>query len=627
MHKSSSENPSLSPPLLLPLHRHVERIARAWPHKAAIQTYDGVFWSYSQLHRISVGLGARIARQLALAPGSLVPVALEKRASSVALILALFWLRCAYVPCDPSQPQARLHRILDQLNSHLLLANGTIDSSVSRKVEVINVEAWVRELEGQGSLECVSLSSDDGVPFLFTSGSTGTPKGVKVSHRSVAASIAAQQALYGTRQQQECGNAFGAPLWTHRCLQFSQFSFDWSVWDLTMLASGACLCLRDLTDMLPEMGDTLSCLRVTLLQTTPTVAKLFTPSEARHLDLLCLSGEPLVDDVRNVWAPHVRLINAYGITEITVVCCAQDRFTVDMPASLIGNALGTSRLLVLDDNNEPCALDCPGELLVCGDQIAEGYFRDPERTAAAFVRLRDGAKAYRSGDLVVFDSALNALRYLRRKDCQVNIKGLRIELGEVQVGLTRSASAQMPICAVDVEAMGNELVAFVVFEPSFSRSEEPNKIKKTGPATTQEIEIDTSSSRQALQELAVQARTELPRYMVPTVWIALAELPLVSSGKLDKRKLDQVYQRHLETWCTAQTQRKSTPDDDNHKNKEGPRSAKGPMMTSVLEAWSHVLGRDRKSISSNVEFGFLGGDSILAIRLSSHLRRLGIGLS
>lgn len=629
--------------LLLPWHRGVQQFALRNPCKVAIQSFDGVFWTYGHVWRLSVSLSRRIQEELQLPSRSqaavgerLMPVALQKRPSTVVLLLALAILGFAYVPCDPGQPEARLNRILVQVGSKWLLTNGHRPSCRS-ETQIVDVEQWITQTT-KDELDKIGIEEVDGVAAeneldrlcyqLFTSGSSGVPKGVQVSHHSVAASIQAQASLYERRDGQDTldvGNDESRTqptvqqMWTHRCLQFSQLSFDWSVWDLGSLVHGSTLCFRGMDEMLSDMQDTMNEMQITLLQTTPTVTKLFEAERNQHLTTLCLSGEPLTRSVVEAWtSPGVRIINAYGITEITVVCSAQDYVDATTPVSLIGRSLGLNQLRVVDEHGRPCPVDCPGELIVCGLQVAEGYAGDPERTRQSFFRLDDDAtKAYRSGDIVVWDSEHDGLRYLHRKDKQINIKGLRIELGEVEAGLRRCyseplsttpSSHRLSISSVAAEAINEEIVAFVAFSSSTGKQDRMEELQ---------LYFD-ETHRKALQELARRARSQLSQYMIPSRWVAINHLPLGSSGKLDRRTLLDKYSSNHDAI------QKSLASRDDVRSEQQLDSG---LMETIRSAWATVLNRQADTMTLDDPFGFVGGDSILAIRLSALLRQESLLLS
>ncbi|KAF8584771.1 AMP-dependent synthetase and ligase, partial [Ramaria rubella] len=171
-----------------------------------------------------------------------------------------------------------------------------------------------------------------------------------------------------------------------RVLQFSNYTFDFSVWDWTnTLSTGGTLCVVPKRRLMDDLGLVARSLDVTYIGASPTVAALITPEGVPSLLTLCAGGELLTAVVRNTWADAVFIVNIYGPTETNVSVVARSGFKSSTPCSHIGWRFGLNSVYILDDRRRPVPLGCVGELFVSGPQLAHGYLHKPEETARVFV--------------------------------------------------------------------------------------------------------------------------------------------------------------------------------------------------------------------------------------------------
>ncbi len=438
--------------------------AAARPEHDAVVGVDGVL-SYGELYRRATALGRQL-RAAGVLPNQLVAVAVDKSATQYVAALGVQLAGGAYLPVDPDLPTARQDHMLSHGEVRIVLtrAGGPDRSDWPTGVRpmVVDLKSTV---EDEGPLEPVQQPTDLAY-VLYTSGSTGTPKGVMLSHRATLNTI--------DQVRQRCG--IGP---SDVALGLSALSFDLSVWDLFgMLGAGA-------TVVLPEPGATRDPGRwlelmaehgVTTWNSVPALAQMLVEQaepDGGHpglagLRLMWLSGDwiplALPDRVRAL-APDTKFVASGGPTETAIWCVAYDVDTVDESWESIpyGRPLANHRIHLLNDRMRPCPVGVAGEMYIGGAGLADGYWRDPQRTDAVFVAHPEtGERLYRSGDLGRWRSD-GTLQILGRDDAQVKIGGFRVELGEVEAALTRQDRVrEAAVVAAGPDRHRRRLVAFVV---------------------------------------------------------------------------------------------------------------------------------------------------------------------
>ncbi|MFJ3671389.1 amino acid adenylation domain-containing protein [Streptomyces sp. NPDC090106] len=541
------------------------------PHAVAV-VYDAREWTYSRLDEEAARLARRL-RAAGVRPGDRVGLRLDRSATMLAAVLAVWRAGGAYVPLDPEYPDARAAFVLSDSGVRVLLASEEPPAaSVPAGVSVVRVGSGeeVRE-EFDPPADGGGPGRDDVAYVLYTSGSTGRPKGVEVTHAALAHLTAAMTHVL---------EPSGPGTW----LGLTALSFDISTVEMFVpLTTGGRIVV------VPEEGrwdaaaqrDLIRAHRVSHVQATPSGWRLLLAAgfgAADGVEVGLVGGEALPHALAGeLRAGLPRLVNVYGPTEATVwstwddVDPAQDEVTIGLP-------LPNTSAHVLDEAMRPVPIGVPGELYLGGAGVARGYLGRAGLTARQFVPDpfgAPGARLYRTGDLAA-RRADGRIRFLGRDDHQVKIRGHRIELGEIEEALARHPDVRLAAVTVHRDAAGGEfLVGYVA-----------------GDAP------DPAGVRGFL-------RGEVSRAMVPDRLVVLDRMPLSPAGKIDRAALPAPGE------ATANPSARTAP--------------RGPVERALADIWARVLGAG--DIGVDDDFFALGGNSLKAVTVSALAREAGLAVT
>ncbi|SMC48906.1 non-ribosomal peptide synthetase [Lentzea albidocapillata] len=524
------------------------QVART-PHAPAVE-FDGTGLTYAELDDRATDLAGALHRAGA-APGRTVGVALPRSLDLIIALYAVHKTGAAYLPVDPGYPADRVaHMVAD-----------------AAPVLVLTPESLAALPAVAEDTPLPSATPDDAAYVIYTSGSTGKPKGVVVPQSGIVNRLLWMQDRYHLTP-------------SDRVLQKTPSSFDVSVWEFFWpLITGAVLVVAK-----PEghkdpayLAGLIESTGVTVAHFVPSMLEVFTasvaPGRCPGLRQVVCSGEALPTPLAERFAAGftAHLDNLYGPTEASVDVTWQ-RFRHDpTPSVPIGRPVWNTQVYVLDPALSPVPAGATGELYLSGTQLATGYLNRPATTGRRFVPNphRPGERMYRTGDLVRWHSG-GVLEYLGRTDDQVKIRGVRIELGEVAAAVSAHPSVAQAAAVVREDRPGDKrLVVYAV--PAESAG------------------FDAASVREF-------AARSLPEAMVPAAVVALTELPLSPSGKLDRRALP----------APDFTRAPTRP----------PRDHRERVLCAVF---ADVLGLD--SVGVDDDFFDLGGHSLLATRLVDRVHR------
>jgi len=508
------------------------------------------------------------------AGGSFAGVFMERSFEMVVALLGILKSGAAYVPLDPELPAPRLKMMLEDTRPLCVITQRHLSERLADWAgQVIVLDAPPQGLEGQpGSNPEIAIQPTDAIYAIYTSGSTGTPKAAVNTHAAVANRILWMQDQYGLEARD-------------RVLQKTPYSFDVSVWEFFWpLVCGATLVIAEpgghrdpayLADLIGGEG-------ITTLHFVPSMLREFLDAEnldrCASLERVFSSGEALPQELRRKFRERLsaELHNLYGPTEaavdVTYWNCSQE---APCPTVPIGRPIANVTAYVLDRHLEPVPIGVAGELYIGGIAVARGYLNRPELTKERFIldpfAAKSGARLYKTGDRARFLADGN-IEYLGRNDNQVKLRGFRIELGEIESALLEQGEVRSAAVVLNQDRGGAQLVAYVV---------------RAGPR------LEARALKAFLAE-------RLPDYMTPARFVFLDSLPLLSSGKLD---------------------RKALPAPENTEIGPGRefRAPRNSVEERLAGIWEDLL--EQRPIGIDQSFFDLGGHSLLLIRMIGQVQK------
>ncbi|MDX9669520.1 MULTISPECIES: non-ribosomal peptide synthase/polyketide synthase [unclassified Pseudomonas] len=518
---------------------------------------------------------ARHLRELGVQADSRVGICVERGLDMVVGLLAILKAGGGYVPLDPAYPLERLAYMLEDSAPLAVLVQGSTRSLLGDvAVPLIDLDQPQWQVLPTDNLAVAELTPQHTAYVIYTSGSTGQPKGVINEHSGVVNRLLWMQDAYQLTA-------------ADTVLQKTPFSFDVSVWEFFWpLMTGARLVMAR-----PEghkdplyLSEIIEREHITTLHFVPSMLDVFLAhadtARCGGLRQVMCSGEALPGSVVRRFKqqlPGSELHNLYGPTEAAVDvtawnCAGPLEQTPDNTP--IGKPIANTRMYILGAQQQPVPHGVVGELYIGGVQVARGYLNRPELSAERFLDdpFQANGRMYRTGDVARYLPDGN-IEYLGRNDDQMKIRGLRIELGEIQARLTQIDGVQEAAVLAREDVPGDKrLVAYY---------------------TGARLEVDVLRSH--LLE-------RLPDYMVPAVFVHLDVLPLSPNGKLDRKALPAPD-------LTALTAREY----------EAPL---GEVEIALAQLWAELLNVER--VGRHDHFFELGGHSLLAVNLVAKMRRAGL---
>ena len=544
--------------------------------------------TYSELNRQANRL-ARVLTAAGVGPERVVALVMDRTPEWIAAMLAVAKAGGAYAGLEADYPAALLQDLIGRSRATLVVADERCRERLQGvSAPVIWTGEWPLPSDGDDENPALAARPDALAHVFFTSGSTGRPKGIATEHRHLSAYLAGYHWM-----------PYSA---SDTCLQFTSVTFDpvaTEVWG-PLTHGGRCAIFGEglddpaqLTAWILETGASMCYLSASVFNTLIDLS----PDTLRPMRRILVGGEALS-------APHIRrgldllpraeLINGYGPTETTLYCTGYRiprPFDPGRPSVPIGRPIDNSRAYVVDGLGQLVPDGLPGELWIGGDTVARGYLHEPALTAAAFTAspvAGDGApRVYHTGDRARWLPD-GELEYLGRIDHQVKVRGVRIELGEIEAVLREHPAVRLAgVVAVPHPVAGNTLAGFVELQDGASAS---------------------------AAELRAFLAGRLPHQMVPARLETRPALPLMASGKIDRRVLNE--------WASHDHQPETEPARRAvpiaHPIARG-ASSSATLQSQLAELWRELLGI--RDIAADDDFFALGGHSLLAVRMAFEIER------
>ncbi|KAI0836425.1 hypothetical protein F5Y06DRAFT_305204 [Hypoxylon sp. FL0890] len=596
-------------------------IATSQPSEIALEDTAGNSLSWSQMMAKFISV-AKALVTLEIPAHSRIGILQEPTVDWIYSVLGVWHSGNAYVPLEISQGVDRLRNItkvaqLAAILTHDATASLTEQVGVPDSIRVLNISS-MQSTPWQLDVKSPTTSPNDEAMLMYTSGSTGSPKGIVIPHRVVL------NAMKGVLHQW--------PMQPQTVLQQVPISFDLSWWGalLGLVTKGKVVVAGRDARIDPRLLTNYIVKRnISLTVATPTETTMW----LENGDLAALrssgwewhiaAGEPfnlgLVRQLQTLSKTSLRVINAYGPTEAMIPIAHEVSWQLvsagDMPLP-IGTVMANYTVRVVDSQGQPVPVGVPGQLVIGGAGIAHGYDANKTLTAERFPKdnlagpaiLGQGwDQVHMSGDLGYVGGTDGVFKLVGRieGDTQVKLRGLRMDLLEIETNIIFTAKGQISEAAVhlrkprDNDTSSHYLAAIVTL------SQDTRFHYRTGDELT-------SFLHQVIKSLTV------PDYMRPATIEAVEMLPRTTHGKLDRKALD--------TWTSCDMTLESHPSGANSKN----RGSVARLMTAgqanfekARSLWLNVLGEAGRSVSLTPEsdFFFVGGNSLLLIRMQGDLKR------
>ena len=553
------------------LSKFQKQVQKTPNHEALV--FKETSLTYQELDKKSNQV-ARFLIQNGIQKDDIVAVSFERSLEMMVYIYGILKAGAAYLPIDTNIPAERLEFIINDANVKTLFYNhNNLVQTVLKSTNCFNVEVIEKQVSSlNADSPVIDSQSDDLAYIIYTSGSTGEPKGVKCHHEGICNRLNWMNNDYPITSK----DTF---------IQKTPITFDVSVWELFWPLQVGAKLIVEIPDghMNPDgLIHTIRHHKVTNIHFVPSMLNIFIQTEGvencTSLKRIFCSGEALsVPVVEKTYDRlNLEIHNLYGPTEASVDVtswhCKKSELSNGIP---IGKPVANTQLYILDEKLNQLPIGLKGELYIAGKQVAKGYLNREALTNERFIKdiFSDNPKAkmYKTGDLARYRDD-GVIEYHGRIDNQIKLRGLRIELGEIEKNIEKYTAISQAIVTVD-EA--ENLVAYYTGE-----------------------KVDTSNITSVLE-------LKLPLYMIPQFYIHIEAFELLSSGKVDRKKLPK---------NNVQIKNKTAF------NKSSYVSPRNEIDEIIHDVWKEVLGIDVIGVHDN--FIRIGGNSLNAISITSRLKSI-----
>jgi amino acid adenylation domain-containing protein len=501
---------------------------------------------------------------------TIVGLCMERSLDMIVGLIAILKAGGAYMPMDPAYPDHRLRAMLEDSKPTLVLTHHQTSDRVrtvlikEKNVDIDDIEIDNKE---QPDISEVRFWPDSLASIIYTSGSTGKPKGVMITHRNLCNTI--------LRANYQFGLIPGT-----RVAQFASLNFVMAAGDIfSSICSGATLYMGTKEALIP--GDPLTNFldkhQIDVICMPSSSLALLSHEKVKVKNIL-VAAEPCPSEIMKKWAKNRNFFIGYGLTEATGGATSKKCSTTDT-IPLIGRPNPNTLAYILDEDLQPLPVGVAGELYIGGEGITRGYLNNRQLTEEKFIPnpFSDvpGSMLCRTGDMVKYLPD-GDIAFLYRCDFQINIRGFRIESGEIEVTLDRHPEIKQSVVIARKDNSGHQrLIAYFV------------------PASNKPLNVD---------DLRDFIGNSLPEYMVPGIFVKLDKLPMTPNGKIDRMALPEPTQNQM-----VQPHTDYTPPEN-------------VIEKRIAEICKKILLTETPGINDN--FFEMGADSLLLVRICDELQKV-----
>ncbi|WP_425361109.1 amino acid adenylation domain-containing protein [Candidatus Tisiphia endosymbiont of Stenodema calcarata] len=577
------------------IHQLFEESVRRSPDRIAI-TYKDQQISYRVLNQRVNQLAHYLVKQ-GVGLETAIAISTPRSPKMIIGLLAILKSGGIYVPIDPEYPTERIHYMLEDGKTSILLTTKEIRDSLDlSKIHLNNEGKSVASISSNPYLKNIKIICLDGeslnkslqseidtnpniqIPadslcyIIYTSGSTGKPKGVGVRHDGLSNLVRTQINIFTIKEKT-------------RVLQFASPSFDVHVSEIfTTIIKGASLHLVSKETLIDRnlFINFVNSQKINLTTFPPSFLNNLSPQDMINIETIVVAGEALSKDLVDKWHQYKFLINAYGPTESTVYASSFLYTTQAYSPNTIGRPIHNTQIHILDSNLNQVPIGTTGEICIGGVGLARGYVGKPGLTSEKFIanpygnKEEMGSRLYRTGDLGRYLADGN-IEFIGRIDHQVKIRGFRIELGEIESILSQSNRIKQAVVLAREDIVGQKrLVGYVVLK---------------------EVSTKDEAEQELIESLRELTAKSLPDYMQLSQIVILDEFPLTQNGKLDRKALPVPRREGVGLY----------------------QAPEGLLEQKLAVIWQELLKIEK--VGRNDNFFNLGGHSLVAILLISKIRR------
>ncbi len=548
-----------------------EKQVKLTPNNTAIVFEDSSI-TYKELNEKANQL-ARYLKEQGIESNKFVGIMLPRSIELIISIIGTLKIGACYIPIDPTYPDKRIKYMLEDSSANLLITNNKLYQNIDYEKKMC-LENSNTDLLDNKNLN-IKYNQKDLAYVIYTSGSTGNPKGVKITNQNL------YNFVLGTKEKINFNENKTMVSVTTICFDIFGLELYCS------LTSGMKLVLANENEQNVSIMLNKLCIKnnVNMIQTTPSRYAMFLENSEnmeflRNMTDILVGGEQLTENVlKGLKAnSNARIFNMYGPTETTIWSTIKEMTNED--DITIGKPIANTQVYILDSRMNIVPVGIEGELYIAGDGVGNGYLNRQELTEERYLKnpfVRNSIM-YKTGDICKYKKD-GEIYCMGRIDNQVKIRGLRIELDEIEKCILKYNNIDK--CIVTGDKDENERQFIVAYLTITNR-------------------ISTNKLREFLKSL-------LPRYMIPSYFVVLDKIPYLNNGKVNKKalpKVDITYKKDKKTEYVA------------------PR---GNLELQLVSAFQNILAISPIGIDDN--FFELGGDSLLAINLQVELMKMKINVT